>query len=167
MTYQKEIIRADENRPGAEGRIKDLSIELPAPPTPFGSYVEALQTGNLLFLSGMLPVVNHKPAYVGTIGLELDMNAGRDAARTAALGALAAARHLLGTLDRIKRVVRLGVFMVTSGSAVDLPAIADGASDLLRDIFGDESLPVRSVIGVANLPLGVPIALEIIFEVSE
>jgi enamine deaminase RidA (YjgF/YER057c/UK114 family) len=167
MTYQKKkVMCADGNLHGAEGRMQDLSIELPAPPMPFGSYVEALQEGNLLYLSGMLPVVDHKPAYVGALGKEFDTNAGRDAARTAALGALAAAKEYLGTLDRIKRVVRLGVFMVTSGSTVDHPAVADGASDLLRDIFGEDSLPVRSVIGVASLPLGVPIELEIIFELN-
>ncbi len=71
---------------GAEGRLNELGIQLPAPPTPFGSYVEAVRTENVLFLSGMLPVVDHKPAFVGTLGLELDMNAGRDAARIAALG---------------------------------------------------------------------------------
>ena len=73
----------------------------------------------------------------------------------------------LGTLDRIKRVVRLGVFMVASGNAVDQPAVANGASDLLRDVFGEENMAVRSVIGVASLPLGVPIELEIIFELNE
>jgi enamine deaminase RidA (YjgF/YER057c/UK114 family) len=76
-------------------------------------------------------------------------------------------KDYLGTLDRIKRVVRLGVFMVTSGSPIDQPAVADGASDLLRDVFGSENLAVRSVIGVASLPLGVPIELEIIFELTE
>jgi enamine deaminase RidA (YjgF/YER057c/UK114 family) len=115
----------------------------------------------------MLPVVDHKPAYVGTLGLELDTNAGQDAARIAALGALAAARNYLETLDRIKRVVRLGVFMVASGNIVDQPAVANGASDLLRDVFGEENMAVRSVIGVASLPLGVPIELEIIFELKE
>jgi len=165
MTYKKKGMRAVGNPLGAEVRMKELGIDLPAPPAPFGSYVEAVQTGNLLYLSGMLPVVDYKPAYVGTLGLELDTNAGRDAARTAALGALAAAKHYLGTLDRIRRVVRLGVFMVTSGT-VDQPAVADGASDMLRDIFGEDSLPVRSVIGVASLPLGVPIELEIIFELN-
>jgi enamine deaminase RidA (YjgF/YER057c/UK114 family) len=151
----------------AESRLGDLGIQLPAAPTPFGSYVEAVQTGNLLFLSGMLPVVNHKPAYVGTLGSELDIDSGRDAARIAVLSALAAAKDYLGTLDRIKRVVRLGVFMVTSGSAVDQPAVADGASDLLRDVFGAENMAVRSVIGAASLPLGVPVELEITFELKE
>jgi enamine deaminase RidA (YjgF/YER057c/UK114 family) len=151
----------------AESRLGDLGIQLPAAPTPFGSYVEAVQTGNLLFLSGMLPVVNHKPAYVGTLGSELDIDSGRDAARIAVLSALAAAKDYLGTLDRLKRVVRLGVFMVTSGSAVDQPAVADGASDLLRDVFGADNMAVRSVIGAASLPLGVPVELEITFELKE
>lgn len=147
-----------------EGRIKELGIQLPAAPTPFGSYVEAAQTGNLLYLSGMLPVVNHKPAYIGTLGSGLEAQIGRDAARIAALGALASARDYLGTLDRIKRAVRLGVFIATSASFVDHPGVADGASDLLRDVFSEENMAVRSVIGVASLPLGVPIELEIIFE---
>jgi len=150
-----------------ESLLEDLGIQLPTAPTPFGSYVEALQVGSLLYLSGMLPVVDHKPAYIGALGLELDVNAGRDAARIAALGALAAARDFLGTLNRIKRVVRLGVFMVTSGSRINQPAVADGASDLFRDVFGAENAAVRSVIGVASLPLGVPIELEITFELKE
>jgi enamine deaminase RidA (YjgF/YER057c/UK114 family) len=115
----------------------------------------------------MLPVVDHRPAYVGTLGLGLEAKAGRDAARIAALGALAAARQYLGTLDRIKRVVRLGVFMTTSGDFVDHPGVADGASELFRDVFGEENMAVRLVIGVASLPLGVPIELEIIFGLKE
>ena len=93
----------------AERRLQELGIQLPAAPTPFGSYVEALQTGNLVFLSGMLPVVDHKPKYLGRLGKELDAEAGRDAAKTAALSALAAAKEYLGSLDRVRRVVRLGV----------------------------------------------------------
>jgi enamine deaminase RidA (YjgF/YER057c/UK114 family) len=150
----------------AERRLQELDIQLPAPPTPFGSYVETLQTGNLLFLSGMLPVVDHKPKYVGRLGKELDADAGRDAAYTAALNALAAAKEHLGSLDRVTRVVRLGVFIATSGDFFDQPRVADGASDLLRDVFGGDKLAVRSVMGVASLPLGMPIELEVIFEVA-
>jgi len=147
--------------------LQSLGIQLPAAPTPFGTYVEALRTGNLLFLSGMLPVVDHRPKYLGRLGKELDAEAGSDAARTAALGALAAAREHLGSLDRITRVVRLGVFMATSGDFFDQPKVADGASDLFRDIFGSDKLPVRVVIGVASLPLGMPVELEVIFEVAQ
>ena len=152
---------------GADRRLQDLSIRLPVPSTPFGSYVETVQTGNLLFLSGMLPVIDHKPKYIGRLGKELDAEAGRDAAYTAALNVLAAAREHLGSLDRITRVVRLGVFIATSGDFYDQPRVADAASDLFRDVFGIEKLSVRLVIGVASLPLGMPIELDVIFEVSE
>ncbi len=152
---------------GAERRLQDLGIDLPAAPTPFGSYVETLQTGNLLFLSGMLPVVNHKPKYLGRLGKELNAEAGRDAAYTAALSALAAARKHLGSLDRVTRVVRLGVLMATSGDFFDQPRVADAVSDLFQDIFGVERTGVRLVIGVASLPLGMPIELEVILEIAE
>jgi enamine deaminase RidA (YjgF/YER057c/UK114 family) len=152
---------------GAERRLQELGIQLPAAPTPFGTYVEALQTGNLLFLSGMLPVVDHKPKYLGRLGKELDAEQGRDAVYTAALGALATARQYLGTLDRVSRVVRLGVFMATSGDFFDQPRVADAVSDLFRDVFGSDKMAVRSVIGVASLPLGMPVELEVTFEVVE
>ena len=149
----------------AERRLEELGIQLPTAPAPFGTYVEAVQTGNLLFLSGMLPVVDHKPKYVGRVGKELDLEAGRDATRVAALGALAAAKQHLGSLDRITRVVRLGIFIATLGDLVDHPRIADAVSDLYRDIFGIEKTSVRVIIGVASLPLGVPIELDVLFEV--
>jgi len=160
-------VTAKDSQPNSpERRLQELGIELPAPPTPFGSYVETVLTGNLLFLSGMLPVVDHKPKYLGRLGKELDIEAGRDAAFTAALSALAAARKHLGSLDRVSRVVRLGVFMATSGDFFDQPKVADGASDLFRDLFGAEKLAVRLVIGVASLPLGMPVELEVILEVN-
>jgi enamine deaminase RidA (YjgF/YER057c/UK114 family) len=152
---------------GAEQRLQNLGIQLPSPPTPFGTYVEALQTGNLLFLSGMLPVVDHKPKYLGRLGKELDTEAGRDAAYIAALSAIAAAKQHLGSLDRVTRVVRLGVFMATYEDFFDQPRVADAVSDLFRDVFGIEKTPVRLVIGVASLPLGMPIELEVIFEILE
>jgi enamine deaminase RidA (YjgF/YER057c/UK114 family) len=155
---------ARSDRP--ESRLQSLGIQLPAPPRPFGPYAEAAQAGGLLFLSGMLPVVDHQPKYLGSVGKELDLEAARDAARTAALSGLAAAREHLGSLDRISAVVRLGVLIVTSGTFFDHVKVADGVSDLLRDIFGSESLPVRLVIGVASLPLGLPVELELIFRVS-
>jgi enamine deaminase RidA (YjgF/YER057c/UK114 family) len=160
------VTTADSQPGGADRRLQDLGIQLPAAPTPFGTYVETAQTGNLLFLSGMLPVVDHKPKYVGRLGKELDTEAGRDAAYTAALSALAAAKKHLGSLDRVARVVRLGVFMATHGDFFDQPKVADAVSDLFRDVFGIEKASVRLVIGVASLPLGVPVELEVIFEVA-
>ena len=155
-------------QPGsAERRLQELGIQLPEAPTPFGTYVETVQTGNLLFFSGILPVVDHKPKYIGRLGKELDAEAGRDAAYIAALSVLAAAKKHLGSLDRVTRVVRLGVFMATSGDFFDQPRVADAVSDLFRDVFGIEKASVRLVIGVASLPLGMPIELEVILEVAD
>ena len=158
---KREGFKADKCRAPARGIGHSASRR----PAPFGTYVEAVQTGNLLFLSGMLPVVDHKPKYIGRVGKELDLEAGRDAIRIAALGALAAAKQHLGSLDRITRVVRLGIFIATFGDLVDHPRIADAVSDLYRDIFGIEKTSVRVIIGVASLPLGVPIELDVLFEV--
>jgi len=151
----------------AELRLADLGIELPAAPTPFGNYVEVLQTGKLLFLSGMLPVVDHKPKYLGRLGKELDVNAGRDAARTAGLSAISAMKAHLGSLDKVTRIVRLGIFMAASGDFFDQPPVADGASDLFRDVFGSDGVSARLVIGVASIPLGMPLELEVIAEIAK
>ena len=151
---------------GAERRLQELGIELPAPPQPFGTYVEAVQTGNLLFLSGMLPTEGHEAKVVGRVGAELDVDAGRKAARLAALNVLAVAREHLGSLDKVSRVVRLGVAVATSGDVRDQPKVADAASDLLQDVFGKDKSPCRLVYGVASLPLGTPVELEVIFEVE-
>src|SRR5437899_1331816 len=150
----------------AEQRLQELGIELPTPPEPFGIYAEAVQTGNLLFLTGMLPTVGREPKFIGRIGVELDVQTGRQAAYLAALNALAVARQHLGSLDQVTRIIRLGVFVATSGDVQEQPTIADGASELLQDVFGKDKNPVRLVYGVASLPLGVPVELELIFEVS-
>jgi enamine deaminase RidA (YjgF/YER057c/UK114 family) len=161
------MVSAKGSQPGgAERRLQELGIQLPAAPTPFGTYVETVQTGNLLFFSGMLPVVDHKPKYLGRLGDELDVEAGRDAAYAAALNVLACAKEHLGSLDRVTRVVRLGVFVATSGDFFDQPKVADAVSDLFRDVFGIEKTSVRLIIGVASLPFGMPIELEVIFEVA-
>jgi len=158
--------RSHPASPSAEQRLAALRIPLPAPPRPFGAYVEAVQTGNLLFLSGMLPTEGSSAKYVGRVGAELDVEAGRAAARLAAVNVLAVARQHLGSLDRVTRVVRLGVSVATSGDVRDQPKVADGASELLQDVFGKERTPCRLVFGVASLPLGTPVELEVIFEIS-
>jgi enamine deaminase RidA (YjgF/YER057c/UK114 family) len=149
----------------ADSRLAELGISLPPAPTPFGSYVEAVQTGNLLFLSGMLPTVGHHAVSVGRVGKELDMEAGGKAARTAAINALAVAREHLGSLDRVTRVVRLSVYIATAEGYTEHPKVADAASQVFRDVFGAGKMPARIVLGIANLPLGVPVELELIFEV--
>jgi len=150
----------------AEQRLKDLGIDLPTPPQPFGTYVEAVQTGNLLFLSGMLPTEGRSAKFIGRVGAELDVETGREAAYLAGLNALAVAREHLGSLDKVTRIIRLGVLVATAGDVRDQPKVADAASDLLQDVFGKDKNPCRMVYGVASLPLGTPVELELIFEVA-
>jgi enamine deaminase RidA (YjgF/YER057c/UK114 family) len=159
---------AGESSPltGAEQRLKELGIRLPSPPQPFGTYAEAVQTGNLLFLTGMLPTEGREAKFIGHRGKELDIEAGRKAAYLATLNVLAVARQHLGSLDKVTRIVRLGVSIATSGDVRDHPKVADAASELLQDIFGKEKNPCRLVYGVASLPLGTPVELEVIFEVA-
>lgn len=137
----------------AEQQLKNLGIQLP-PPEPFGTYAEAVRTRNLLFLSGMLPTEDRTPKFVGRVGGELDVEAGRRAARLAALNGLAVAREYLGSLDKVARIVRFGVSVATSGDVRDHPRVADGASGLLQDLFGKDKNPTRLICGVASLPLG-------------
>ena len=150
------VIREGSRPASAEQRLKELGIKLPAPPEPFGTYVEAVQTGNLLFLSGMLPTEGHGAKFIGRVGAELDVEAGRKAAHLAALNVLAVARQHLGSLDKVTRIVRLGVSVATSGDVRDQPKVADAASELLQDVFGRDKSPCRLVYGVASLPLGTP-----------
>jgi len=150
----------------AERRLQDLGIVLPSAPHPLGAYVEVVQSGNLLFLSGMLPVKSGKLQYVGRLGKELDESAGRDALRTATLNALSAAKDHLDSLNRVSKVVRVGVYLATKGGFYNQPIVADAASELLRDVFGEDKMSVRSVLGVTALPLGAPVMLEVTFELS-
>jgi enamine deaminase RidA (YjgF/YER057c/UK114 family) len=150
---------------GAEQRLVELGVVLPPPPEPFGTYVMAVQAGSLLFLTGMLPTEGRTPKYLGRVGAEMDAGTANQAARAAVLNGLALARQHLGSLDRIKRIVRLGAFVATVGDIRDHPKVADGASDLLQEVFGAARNPCRLVLGVASLPLGVPVELELIFEI--
>jgi len=161
------MVTANALPPRAEERLEALRIDLPQPPSPLGAYVEAVQSGNLLFLSGILPVENGRPRYTGTIGRGLSLEEGRAAARLAAVNAIAAAREHLGSLDRVTKVIRLGVSLVAVSDFKDHPKIADGASELLRDVFGEGRTSTRIVLGVATLPLGMPVELEVILEVND
>jgi enamine deaminase RidA (YjgF/YER057c/UK114 family) len=160
------VTRASSRPASAEQRLNELGIELPAPPEPFGIYAEAVQTGHLLFLTGMLPTEGRAAKFIGRVGAELDVETGRKAAYLAALNALAVARQHLGSLDKVTRIVRLGVSVATSGDVREQPKVADGASQLLEGVFGKDKNPSRLVFGVASLPLGTPVELELIFEVA-
>src|SRR5215510_3420535 len=150
---------------GISSRLNDLGITLPSPPTPLGAYVESSDTGNLLFLSGTLPVVNRKLAIAGRLGENLSFKDGQEAARIASLNALAVAMEHLGDIDRLKKLVKLTVLMATTEQFTEHAAVADGASDLFVQIFGPEAGHVRLVYGVQSLPVGAPVIVDTIFEI--
>ena len=152
---------------GPSSRMSELGLVLPAPPTPLGAYVESSETGNLLFLSGMLPVVDRKLAISGRLGENLSIKEGQEAARVASLNALSAAKQHLGSLDRLKKLVKLTVLMATTEQFADHAAVADGASNLFVQIFGPEAGHVRLVYGVQSLPIGAPLAVDVIFEIEK
>jgi len=151
---------------GPSSRFGALGIELPAAPTPLGAYVEASDAGHLLFISGTLPVVNRKLAISGRLGGNLSVEQGQEAARLASLNALAAAREHLGDLDRLKKLIKLTVVMATTAHFTDHAAVGDGASELFAQIFGRPPGHTRMVYGVQSLPMGAPVVVETIFEIS-
>lgn len=152
---------------GLSSRLDKLGIVLPTPPVPLGAYVESSDTGNLLFLTGMLPVVNGKLAISGRLGENLTVKEGQEAARIASLNALAAAKHHLGTLDRLKKLVRLTALIVTTEQFTDHAPVADGASNLFVQIFGPEAGHTRMAYGVQSLPIGAPVIIDCIFEIEQ
>jgi enamine deaminase RidA (YjgF/YER057c/UK114 family) len=154
-----------DNSPNS--RLDELGIVLPAPPTPLGTYVETSEAGNLLFLSGVLPVVNRKLPMTGRLGENLSVKEGQEAARIASLNALAAAKQHLGDLDRIRKLVKLSVFIATTENFTEHASVADGASDLFAQIFGQETSHVRLVFGVQSLSINAPLIVDTIFEIKK
>jgi enamine deaminase RidA (YjgF/YER057c/UK114 family) len=157
------------NKPAAGGpssRLSELGLVLPAPPTPLGAYVESSDAGNLLFLSGMLPVVDGKLAISGRLGENLSVKEGQEAARIASLNALAVAKQHLGDLDRLRKLVKLTVLIATTDQFAEHATVADGASSLFVQIFGPAAGHVRLVYGVQSLPLGAPVIVDTIFEIE-
>ena len=147
-------------KPGS--RLRELGLVLPKAPTPLGAYVEASEVGSLL----LLPVVNGKLSITGRLGENLSVDQGREAVRIAAMNALAVAQQHLGDLDRLKKLVKLSVVLVTTEQFVEHAAVADGASNLFVQLFGVENGHVRTVYGVQSLPIGTPVIVEVIFEIK-
>ena len=138
----------------AEQRLRASGIQLPPAPKPLGAYVEAVQVGNLLFVSGALPLQGGVPQFIGRLGGELSIEEGKSAARLAALNALALVRQHLGSLDPVQRVAQLTVTLATTRDFQDHPKVADGASELFAEVFGADRVPTRTVSGVTSLPKG-------------
>lgn len=150
-----------------EARLRELGMTLPAPPKPVATYVPAVQAGQLLFLSGVIPFRDGRLAWEGKLGRDLTVEQGYESARVALLNALAIARQELGTLDRIKRVVKLVGHVASAEGFVQQPAVVNGASDLLVQVFELAGRHARVAVGAAELPLNAPVELELIFHLGD
>ncbi len=148
-----------------ESRLSTLGITLPVPPKPVAHYVPAVRSGDLLFLSGMLPFVDGRLAFVGKVGAALTLEAGKQAARVALLNALAVVKAELGTLSAVAQIVRMGVHVACGAEFTRHSAVADGASDLLVDLWGPAGRHARLALGAVSLPLDSPVELELIVRV--
>ncbi|MFB3738898.1 MAG: RidA family protein [Candidatus Velamenicoccus archaeovorus] len=142
---------------GIEDRLATLGVELPPPPAPVASYVPVRVSGDLAFVSGQIAMSDGDLLHPGHLGAELTIEQGREAARRCALQALSALREALGTLDRVEGVVQVSVFVASAPGFTDQSKVANGASDLLVELFGEPGRHARAAVGVAELPLGAPV----------
>lgn len=149
---------------GVEQRLKDLGIALPVPAAAVANYVPFVITGNLVFVSGQLPMENGKPAVLGKLGEAVSVEDGVRAARLCGLGLLAQAKAAIGDLDRVKRVVRLTAFVASTPAFIDQPKVVNGASDLMVEVLGDAGRHARVAVGAPSLPLNVAVEIEGVFE---
>lgn len=147
-------------------RLAELGVELPSVPAPAGAYVPAVRSGNLVFTAGQVPFVDGKIAATGKVGREISPEEAKAHARTCALNALAAVHQLVG-IDNVARIVKVVGFVASAEGFTGQPAVINGASELLGEVFGDAGAHARSAVGVAELPLGVPVEVELVVEVGE
>jgi len=149
-----------------EGSLHVEGIELPNPNPAVANYVRSVRVGSLLFVSGHGPMREGKPAITGKLGADLDVNEGREAARVVTINVLATLKAELGELSRVRRVVKLLVMVNATPDFTDHPKVADGSTDLLVKVFGDEGRPARSAVGVGSLPGNIAVEIEGIFEID-
>jgi enamine deaminase RidA (YjgF/YER057c/UK114 family) len=152
--------------PTPEERLQQLGVSLPAPAAPVAAYVPAVRTGDLVFVSGQVPLVDGTPSHLGHLGGDVDLEAGRAAARTCAINLIAALKAELGELSRVRRIVKLTGFVACVPGFTDAPKVVNGASELFAEAFGDAGRHARAAVGVAALPLGVPVEVEAVVEVE-
>jgi enamine deaminase RidA (YjgF/YER057c/UK114 family) len=146
-------------------QLKAMGIELPTPPKPVASYISAVRTGELVYVSGQLPMKDGTMMATGHVGKNVDIETAQACARQCVLNGLAAAAAVIGSVDDIVRVVRVGCFVACGPDFGDQPKVANGASDLLREIFGDAGQHARAAVGSVALPLQTPVEVEFLFAV--
>jgi enamine deaminase RidA (YjgF/YER057c/UK114 family) len=151
----------------AETRLQELGITLPEVAKPRWAYVPCVRVGNLVFVSGQIGTENGRILHPGKLGREIDVATGAEAARAAAISALAVVRKEVGSLDTVVRMVKATVFVASAEGFGDQPTVANGATEFLREIFGDAGIGARSAIGVAELPMGASVEAEFVFEVRD
>jgi len=147
------------------GRLAELGIPLPPVAAPAGAYLPAVRTGSLVFTAGQLPLVDGAVVATGKVGAGIDVESAQQLARTCGLNALAAVDALVG-LDSVTRVVKVVGFVASAPGFTGQPAVLNGASDLLEEVFGEAGAHARSAVGVAELPLGAPVEVELVVEVT-
>jgi enamine deaminase RidA (YjgF/YER057c/UK114 family) len=146
-------------------RLSELSIELPPAAAPVASYVPVVVSNGFAFVSGQVAMEEGKPIHTGRLGQDVSLEDGAGAARRCALQALSALQAELGSLDRIKRIVKLTVWVASAEDFTDQPKVANGASDLLEEVFGEAGKHARAAVAAPVLPLGVPVEVEVVAEV--
>lgn len=151
---------------GVEKRLVELGLVLPPPPEPIAAYVPAVRTGSLVFVAAQVPKVKDKLLYTGKVGREVTLQQGYEAARACALNALAAVKAEAGSLDRIRRVVRVTGYVASAPGFVDQPRVVNGASELLVQLFGERGRHTRASVGVAELPMNSPVLVDMIVEIG-
>ena len=149
----------------AERRLQELGIELPPVGLPVASYVPVVRSGTLAFVAGQVAMEGGTPMWTGKLGADLDVEVGARAARRCALQALAALRADLGSLDRVERILKVTVFVASAEGFTEQPKVANGASDVLVDVFGEPGRHARAAVGVSELPLGGPVEVEVIAQI--
>ncbi|MGB9716400.1 MAG: RidA family protein [Thermodesulfovibrionales bacterium] len=150
-----------------EDKLKELGIELLEASSPLGSYIPFIKIGDLVFLSGILPLINGRLTRQGKVGKEVSLEEAREDARVVTVNALSILKTHLGNLNKIKRCIKVTGYIASDPDFTEQPKVLDAASDLLFEIFGEKGRHVRSAIGVSVLPLNSPIEIEFIFEVSQ
>jgi enamine deaminase RidA (YjgF/YER057c/UK114 family) len=149
-----------------EAKLKDLGLQLPPAPQPVATYIPAVRAGNLLFLSGVLPMRDGQLAFSGKLGRELTVDQGMEAAKLCVLNALAIAKQELGSLDQISRVVKVVGHVASAEGFVQQPQVLNGASDLLVAVFGESGRHARVAVGAAELPRRAPVEIEVILSLA-
>lgn len=147
-----------------EKKLLDLGINLPEPAAPLASYVPAVRTGNYVYTSGQLPTVNGELIHTGKVGLVIDIESAQECAKTSIINCLAAIKKEIGSLDKIKRVVKLTGFVASEKNFINQPQVINGGSDLLLAVFGEAGKHARSAVGVSELPKDAPVEIELIVE---